>query len=176
MAMDITRALQQPGEVFPFREEVSIPPQEVFGEEVRFDDPAVLEGSMCLTESTLHIWGQLEATAHGSCAKCLEPAEHKISARFDETILPEGEDLPLEDEDILDADDHLTYDGPRFPIERLALTLAVLDLPIRFLCREDCEGLNSALPDDTTHAGQKELPEEHPFSALQQLLNKDLEV
>lgn len=176
MALDITRALQQPGEVFPFREEVSIPPQDIMGEEVRFDDPAVLEGSMCVTDSVLRLWGQMSARAHGTCAKCLAPAAHEISVRFDETFLPEGERKPGEEEDILDADDHFTYDGPRFPVDRLALTLAVLDLPIRFLCREDCPGILTAPPDDVTHAGQKELPDEHPFSALQQLLNKDLEV
>ena len=59
-----------------------------------------------------------------------------------------------------------------------ALTLTLLDLPIRFECGDDCPVLTRlhAEDDETTHACQKDMPDQHPFSALQQLLTKDQEV
>ena len=57
-------------------------------------------------------------------------------------------------------------------------TLAVLALPMRFECGESCPALARLQPDDSqpTHACQKDMPDQHPFSALQQLLTKDQEV
>ena len=60
-------------------------------------------------------------------------------------------------------------------LAQLALTLAVLELPMRFECA-DCSAQAGDDADETTRACQKETPMEHPFSALQQLLTKDQEV
>ena len=50
-------------------------------------------------------------------------------------------------------------------------------LPIRFLSKEDCPGLGETHPVDVDFSlCQKELPGQHPFAALQQLLTKDEEV
>jgi len=56
------------------------------------------------------------------------------------------------------------------------LTLTLLELPIRFECEPECEVMKQARQDNESHACQKELPDQHPFSALQQLLTKDQEV
>ncbi len=45
----------------------------------------------------------------------------------------------------------------------LALTLALLALPIRFVCGAGREGIQ--LPDQDNDDSQKDLPEAHPFSA-----------
>jgi hypothetical protein len=58
----------------------------------------------------------------------------------------------------------------------LALTLTVLELPMRFECESCSEGSDEEDVGDESRACQKETPMEHPFSALQQLLTKDQEV
>lgn len=173
VALDITKALRSPGEVIPFDHEEHIPAQEIVGDTISFD-PAVMQGTMCLDEGRLRLSGRLTTVAHGSCAMCLEPAQHKVSVRFDEWLRRKGEQ-PSKDEDP-DERDRFEYDGPRVAVDQLAMTLAVLALPMRLLCKEGCPGIQTAPQDDQTHAGQKEMPAEHPFSALQQLLNKDQEV
>ena len=48
---------------------------------------------------------------------------------------------------------------------------------MRFLCKEECEGLPGITQmNREADADQDELTTQHPFSALQQLLNKDQEV
>lgn len=174
MALDISRALRSPGESFPFRHEEALPPQEVLGDTVTFDDPVVMEGEFTLNEGRLRLRGWLSTVAHAACANCLAPARYPIRVRFDEVF--ERRDRAAKAEDVLDEPDRLAYDGPQLELHHLALTLAVLELPIRFLCQEDCRGLQNVTRMEDPTAGQKELPSEHPFSALQQLLNKDQEV
>lgn len=175
MLLDISRALRAPGEDIPFLHREIIPPQEVFGETVTFDD-ALLSGHYSLTGESLHLWGILRTTAHGCCAGCLKPVSLPMEIPFDEIFTrqdrcPQEEENPGEEE-------RLMFEGSKVELSHLALTLAVLELPMRFVCGESCPALDAIRPDDTplTHACQKDMPDQHPFSALQQLLTKDQEV
>ena len=174
MLLDITPALRAPGEEIPFLHRDAIPPQEIFGDEVMFSQ-VLLSGYYSVTDERLHIRGTLTATAHGRCAGCLKRVDYQVEVPFDESFVrqsrfPEGEEIPDEEEWV--------YEGAKVELSHLAMTLAVLDLPIRFECGEDCPGLNGLPPEETqdTHACQKDMPDQHPFSALQQLLTKDQEV
>ena len=177
MPLDITAALRSPGEAFPFREEVKLEPQQVMGDTITFDGPVVLEGQFSMTDRVLHLWGDLTATAQGHCANCLEPANCPVRVAFSEVFLPAGQQPQLEESDQPDDVDRFAYDGQEADLHPMALTLAVLELPIRLLCKADCGGpLGELRKEPTQHADQEDMPTEHPFSALRQLLNKDQEV
>ena len=176
MLLDISRALRAPGEEFPFLHRDEIPPQEILGETVEFSD-VLLNGHFSLTGDSLRLFGQLTAVAHGHCAGCLAPVDYQVNVPFDEvftrvTRYTQQEEISIEEEGWL-------YEGSKVELSHLAMTLAVLELPMRFECGEDCPAL-AAMPseEDTlqTHACQKDMPDQHPFSALQQLLTKDQEV
>ena len=177
LLLDISRALRTPGEEIPFQHRDAIPPQEIFGETVTFSD-VILAGSYSVADESLHIWGRMTALAHGHCAGCLKPVDYPVNVEFDEfftrqTRYTQKEETP-------DEEERLMYEGSKVELSHLAMTLAVLDLPMRFECGEDCPAL-AGIPsedDDTpqTHACQKDMPDQHPFSALQQLLTKDQEV
>ncbi len=175
MKLDIKDALRRPGETFPFTHVAQIEPQDILGDIVNFD-PVRMEGSFTLNDGKLYLKGRLATVAHGSCAKCLEVADYPVDISFQEVFSRKGERDELE-EGMPEDEDRLAYDGPQLAVDQLALTLVVLDLPMRFLCKEGCKGLA-----DTTEiyreadADQEELTMQHPFSALQQLLNKDQEV
>ena len=171
MLLDVSRAMRQPGEAIPFEHHDEIPPQEIFGETVTFDD-VLLTGHFSGAEDNLRLWGTLTCTAHGHCAGCLKPVDYPVNVEFDEfftrqTRYTQKEETP-------DEEERLMYEGSKVELSNLAMTLAVLDLPIRFECGDGCP----ALPDDTPslRASQKDMPDQHPFSALQQLLTKDQEV
>lgn len=175
MLLDITPALRAPGEEIPFVHRDAIPPQEIFGDEVTFSQ-VLLTGRYSVTDERLRLWGKLTAVAHGRCAGCLKGVDYQVEAPFDESFVrvsrrPEGEEIPGEEPE-------WTYEGAKVELSHLAMTLAVLDLPIRFECGDDCPGFAGLPPEDTrdTHACQKDMPDQHPFSALQQLLTKDQEV
>ena len=175
MSLDISRALRDPGEHFPYLYTLSIPPQDILGEPVYFD-PVKMEGIFYLAESKLHLQGNLSTVAHSRCSKCLNPAEYPVDIEFHE-IFTHARERYDTDEYLPDDIDRLAYEGSQLAVDQLALTLAVLELPLNFLCAEDCKGLSGiAGYNREADADQEELKTQHPFSALQQLLNKDQEV
>ena len=175
MLLDISRALRAPGEDIPFQHRDAIPPQEIFGETVTFDD-VLLTGHYSVTDESLRIWGTLTALAHGHCAGCLQPVDYPVEVPFDETFTRQTRYTPREEAQ--DEEERLMYEGSKVELSHLSMTLAVLDLPIRFECGDDCPALAALASENnlTTHACQKDMPDQHPFSALQQLLTKDQEV
>lgn len=175
MLLDVSRALRAPGEEIPFLHRDAIPPQEILGETVEFSD-VCLDGFFSAMDESLRIHGTLRAVAHGHCAGCLKPVDYQVEVPFDETFTRQSRFAPQEEDP--DGEEGWIYEGSKVELSHLTMTLAVLDLPIRFECEGGCPAL-SALPsedDFTTHACQKDMPDQHPFSALQQLLTKDQEV
>ena len=177
LLLDVSRALSAPGEEIPFLHRDEIPPQEVFGETVTFSD-VLLTGHYAMVGESLHLTGNLTATAHGHCAGCLKPVDYPVEVPFDE-IFAHLEKYPRPGEEAPEGEDErLVFENHSVELGHLALTLAVLELPMRFTCGEDCPALSALQPDDSqdSHACQKDMPDQHPFSALQQLLTKDQEV
>ena len=175
MKLDISEALRRPGETFSFTHTPHIEPQDIMGDIITFD-PVRMEGSFTQNDGKLHLKGRMATIAHGTCAKCLEAAHYQINLSFHEIFSRKGE-RDEEEEDDLDQTDRLAFDGPQLAVDQLALTLVVLELPMRFLCKEECEGLPGITQmNREADADQDELTTQHPFSALQQLLNKDQEV
>ncbi len=177
MLLDISPALRTPGEEFSFTHREEIPPQDIFSETVGFD-PVVFNGVFSMAGNSLHIRGQISTTAHTTCARCLAPLPYPVTAPFDE-IFVRTERIVREQDDFLEQDeDRLVFEGSKVDLSHLALTLVLLELPLRFVCAAPCEGpvASTLEAHQKTHACQKDTPDQHPFSALQQLLTKDQEV
>ena len=167
MFLDVSSALRTPGEWFPFLHEEAIPPQMFFGDAVTFDAPVRMEGRMIAEGDTLRLVGRLTTVAHSPCALCLAPVAYPIDVEFDEAYTR----VDQKTEDMTEEFDRLAFEGTRIELSQLAMTLAVLELPIRFTCEGACKG-----DQQISRACRMESPAEHPFSALQQLLTKDQEV
>lgn len=163
MLLDVSRALRAPGEPFSFVHHERIAPQDIYGEKVTFDEPVVLEGRFSMSGNDLTLDGTLTATAHSRCCNCLEMATVNLKVPFHEVftkvdrVVPEQEDDP----------DRWVFAGSKIETGHLALTLALLELPIRILCKPDCEGYKRLAPQYS--APQKE----SPFAVLQTLITKD---
>ena len=170
LLLDVSRAMRTPGEAFSFVHHEQIPPQDICGEQVSFDEPVVLEGHFSMSGENLTIEGVLRATAHSRCCNCLEPAKVDLCVDFSEVFTRLDRYTEVEDDD----PDRLVFTGSKVELSHLTLTLALLDLPIRFLCREDCDGYKYMAPNFKNAFHQTETPKkENPFSVLQQLLTKD---
>lgn len=169
LLLDVSRAMRTPGEAFSFVHHEQIPPQDICGEEVSFDEPVVLEGHFSMSGENLTIEGVLKATAHSRCCNCLEPAKVDLSVDFSEVFTRLDRFTEVEDDD----PDRLVFTGSKVELSHLALTLALLDLPIRFLCREDCDGYKYMAPQMNAFHQTEAPKKENPFSVLQQLLTKD---
>ena len=170
MKLDVTKALRNPGQHYPLEVEQTIAPQEVGGDEVTFD-PATLKGEYVTGEDgSVTVEGLFHTVAHAQCANCLAPASAEITTEFRETFYHGGD--PEDDESF-------AYEGSKLDFEKLAMFCAMLNLPMRFLCKEDCPGIGqyagagvtiSTDEDITTTLCQDELNVQRPFAALQQLL------
>ena len=175
MVLDVSQAFLQPGERIASRHEEPIPPQLIFGETVTFPQPAVMTGDFLLEGSTLYLTGTLEVTAQGNCAFCLNEVRYPVTKEFSEVFL-HLDRMTRQTQQAVDDDERMTFEGKEIDLAQLALTLTVLDLPMRFEC-QDCSKETGGKPaGNDAHACQKEMPTVHPFSALQQLLTKDQEV
>ena len=103
--------------------------------------------------------------------------DYQVDVPFDELFTRVTRYTRPEEDD--GEEERWFYEGSKVELSHLAMTLAVLDLPIRFSCGPDCPVLGQMPSDEdspSTHACQKDMPDQHPFSALQQLLTKDQEV
>ena len=226
MLLDISRALRVPGEEIPFEHRDRIPPQEIFGETVTFDDP-VLTGFILAgpqpSENNMRKVGHDPAvqaadmifavgggkvmdiakvvasrlnkpffafptvagscaaassiatlyTDDGHCAGCLRAVDQPLETAFDEVFVRQGR-YPRQDEN--PEEEQMVYEGSKVELSHLVLTLVLLEMPMRLVCGGDCPALRDLQPDQEPSACQEEMPDQHPFSALQQLLNKDQEV
>ncbi len=163
MELDVSRAIAQPGQEFPFSGTQAIADQEIYGTTVRIDDCAVEGSLMADDRGNISVRGRMTTVAHAPCANCLKDASARIESEFDEEFVRNGDQ---EDTEIF------AYEGHVVSLSRLVMSYAVMALPIRFLCREDCPGFE--------YSDQKDRPGEpgvqRPFAGLRQLLDQMEEV
>ena len=163
MKLEVSDALAHPGQEYRFQGLQAIADQEISGDTVRIEDCAV-EGSFLSDEDgNISVKGKLRTIARAPCANCLEDAQAEIENEFDETFIRGGD---AEDNEIF------AYEGHEIPLDKLVMSYAVMALPIRVLCREDCPGFEYRDPE----AAPSEPGIQYPFAGLQQLLQKNEEV
>ena len=170
MKLDVLLALRNPGTEYAFSAEQELAPQDVNGSEVTFDVVKLTGKLVAGEDGSVTVEGKLSTVAHSQCAKCLAPAISEVEGEFRETFIHGGD--PEDDESF-------AYEGSKLDFEKLAMFCAMLNLPMRFLCKEECEGLGmyagmdvtiGTEADVTTTLCQDELNVQRPFAALQQLL------
>ena len=163
MELDVSNALAHPGQVFPFSGLQAIADQEIYTTIVRLDDCRVEGDYMADDDGNISVKGKLTTVAHAPCANCLADASAEIENEFDEVFIRNGDQ---EDDEIF------AYDGHLVSMSKLVMSYAVMALPIRFLCREDCPGFEYTDPDaETVQEGIQ-----YPFAGLRQLLDHEEEV
>ena len=163
MKLDVSDALAHPGQEYRFSGTQAIADQEITGDIVRIDDCSVEGFFMADENGDIAVRGKLRTIAHAPCANCLEEAQAEIGNEFDEIFQRGGNP---EDDEIF------AYDGHEVSLDKLVMSYAVMALPIRFLCREDCPGFEYRDPE----AAPSEPGIQYPFAGLQQLLQKNEEV
>ena len=163
MKLDVSNALAHPGQEYPFSGLQAIADQVIGGDTVRIDECAVDGTYLSDEEGNISVKGKLSTIAHAPCANCLEEASAEVENEFDETFRRNGD---MEDDEIF------AYEGHVIALDKLVMSYAVMALPIRFLCREDCPGFEYRDPE----AVPSEPDVQYPFAGLQQLLENNEEV
>ena len=169
MLMDISLALKNPGQSYPFEVTAEGEPMIVLVDPVRFDS-VCLKGTYTGAGESVRIQGTINADVESRCALCLEPVKTHVEAVVDVSF------YKTPDPDDADA---YPLDGYRIDIQPMVEEALVLELPMRFMCSEDCKGIchicganRNIAPCTCQEGGERQ----NPFSALRELLTEDEEV
>lgn len=95
--------------------------------------PVVIEGVLQSRSSIVTLAYKASAQLHTFCDRCLCEFERPISFSFSYTLVRQLQDR--------DREDILPVEGDDLDLDELCTSDIVLNLPLKFLCREDCKGL-----------------------------------
>lgn len=116
-----------------------------FGDDLNQRGPLHAAGSAELLPNTLgeiRLRGLVEVEVMGACCRCLEPASARVVSRFDLFYRPEPKlsghpEIHLEEGEI----DLSFYTGDGVALAEAMRDFVLLSLPMRLVCRENCQGL-----------------------------------
>ncbi len=105
--------------------------------------PPLVTGRVTHIAQEMRLQGRLQATLSAECDRCLEAVTLPIANEFDLYYLPVNAHADKSGEtELLERDlDFSFYQNERIELDELVLEQLELSLPIRILCREDCQGL-----------------------------------
>ncbi len=160
--LNISRALKNPGQSYPI--EVALPDEtiEVMGDEITLAD-VCFDGVFFGAGEEVNVNGKISALAKTQCANCLIPIEKKVKADLDAVFVVGG-----------DGEDAYPITGYEIDLEPVIREAVILELPIRFLCKDDCKGLCPKCGKNRNHelcTCPKDMGKLNPFSALNSLLS-----
>lgn len=100
------------------------------------------------------------------CVRCLNDFNHKLSWTFTE--------LYAFNEKSVSESELILPDDAQIDLQPLIRDYALIEVPIRAICKSDCKGLCSICGEDlnTTDCGHHEEHGDSPFSALKDLLKE----
>ena len=169
VTLDVSRALKNPGQAYPFKAVLELPEMEIYSDPVRFEEIRV-EGEFFCTGENVSLTADVEAQVFAHCAKCLEemqmPIEAKIDAEFTRQPDPDDPDL-------------YSFEASTLELTDAVRDALLLELPLRFVCSEDCLGLcpqcgvNLNKGSCTCQEGGEVT---NPFSALKAIVQNNEEV
>ena len=141
MRVPITGLIGHPGET---RELTRAEPVEAFGEDPwgpavgAVLDPGDLDLHLDAVVEGILVRGTLGFTVEQPCARCLEPQRFTFEADVAELFMDPSR---LEEGEEHDPGYELLDDLTAIDLSVLVRDALVVDLPLRGLCREDCQGL-----------------------------------
>lgn len=97
--------------------------------DAKVDLPIKVSGEIFLTgEHQAVVSGEIVFSIEGECTRCLEPTKKEFVVEFDEEV---GEDC--------------TYEvvNDRIDLKKIVDDTVIMNIPITFLCKEDCKGICS---------------------------------
>lgn len=168
--LDVSRALKNPGQLFPFEAEVEIEPMEVLSDPVHFVDVRVEGEYLCTGDNRISLKAEVESQLDTRCSRCLEPVRIPVNAAVDAIFdrQPDPEDPDL-----------YSFEASTVKLTDAVRDALLLEMPMRILCKEDCRGLCPVcginLNKDTCTC-QEGAEVMNPFSALKSIVLNDEEV
>lgn len=98
---------------------------------VTFSGDIKINGTVSLTgEHSVYIEGEVDFALKGDCTRCCAPTEKRFVVEFSESAS-------------LDDEDGYPVKNDTVDLSKIVDDLVAMNIPVSFLCREDCKGLCS---------------------------------
>ena len=118
------------------------------------------------TPQGLIVQAEFSAETTLECVRCLSDFEHRLTWNFTE--------LYAFNKKSVSESDLLMPEDAQIDLQPLVREYALLEIPIKPLCKPDCQGLCSVCGEDLnkTDCGHRDQSEDSPFSVLKGLLDE----
>lgn len=114
----------------------NLPSLKVDGNEYIFMKPAQFDLALTNLGNSISIVGQIKVEMKVQCCRCLEDFSLDMDIEFKETYYNETYQTMGNDNE-----DWISYSGDAFDITPEVLRSIIMNLPMRFICHEQCRGL-----------------------------------
>lgn len=105
---------------------------EMMGENIPFVEPVTVELKVNGSESSIIAEGIVSGRLGLQCVRCLEPFDHSFNIPFREIYTRRATE---------DTDEEIQFSGDIIDLSPEVLKAVILSLPMKAICREDCQGL-----------------------------------
>jgi uncharacterized protein len=164
MDISITEALKSEGELYSTEFHGAFTEIDFLGERYEFPQGVDVTADYRYDGEGVIVTGRFDAQATVNCARCLKPFLYTIGFGFAEYYKKQPEEGEYE------------FHGESIELDRMLEDNVVVNLPTRFLCREDCKGLCSHCGKDLNEGDCDCLPEAdkaNPFASLSKLYDDE---
>lgn len=138
MRLNVADLRRHPGQSEPFSFCQELPPLHLGAETIAFVGPVQVEGKITSGQRVLVVQGKVRSVVRRDCSRCLAPFEEEVVANLEEEFAHTSQ------ANLLDAaarEEVRVFSGEEIDLREAVEEALVLALPMKALCRPDCEGL-----------------------------------
>ncbi len=134
MKIDVRRFFELVGEREDFEFSLDMSSVEIWSHKP-IPSPVKIEGAVFNRSSIVTLAYKASFNISTFCDRCLSPFDKELSFSFEYTLVKELQDSDMEG--------YILVEGDFLDLGELCESDVVLNLPLKFLCRDDCKGLCS---------------------------------
>lgn len=130
MVIDISQVLKGEGEFKEFEGKLPLDDFSFFGNEVKFASDVKVVGVFKNLGDVIFLEGEAKTSLHTECGKCLKAFDLDFEFAFDQKFSKNPQ-----------SDEIAEFSGNEISIDDSVIQALCMNLPISFVCDEDCKGL-----------------------------------
>ena len=132
MKIDVRRFFEIEGEREDFSFELDLSQTEIWSHKPLIS-PVKIEGYVQSRSSIVTLAYSASVKIQTLCDRCLCEIDRTLDFQFEYTLVKELQDT--------DLDGYILVEGDTLDLSELCYSDVILNLPLKFLCKEDCKGL-----------------------------------
>lgn len=134
MIIDLSDIIKNGDGAMPLDCNIDLTDVDFMGEEFKFSAPLKLTGKILNNSKNLELSAEVSGSMQVHCARCAKAFETKVEFPVDEVLI-------REDENLVTAPDVIVFSGYEIDLTDIVVNNFLMNVPGRYLCREDCKGL-----------------------------------